>query len=206
MKGLKSLLLICLVFLITEAFSQHRYTIIIAGKKVGQVTADMQKKNGKTQMHILSEAKATVLWKRYDKTVEWDLEFDHNGKMTRSILVAHYNGDLEDSVLLALKNLTYTGFKFPKEKIHYPSPIYHVTSHLFFEEPVGIDSVYSERFHEFCKVESPEKGKYKLFLPEGTINNYEYDEEGLVEIFIDRPWFNLRIKRTDEELKKVSNK
>jgi hypothetical protein len=62
---------------------------------------------------------------------------------------------------------------------------------MYFHEPKGIDQVFSESFQEFCQIEKLPKQSYKLTLPNGEHNIYRYHNERLVEVDVQRTWFDL---------------
>jgi hypothetical protein len=65
---------------------------------------------------------------------------------------------------------------------------------LYFQEPIDIDSVYSETFLEMSYLENLGSNKYKLYLPGNRENTYVYKNGELQEIRVDRT-FDLLFKR-----------
>ena len=87
----------------------------------------------------------------------------------------------------------YYCYRYPDERFVLNDAQVGFTSvMLYYQEPVGIEKVYSERFLEYCSLEALDDHKYKLYLPNRKINYYTYEEGVLLEIFVDRTWFNLR--------------
>lgn len=108
----------------------------------------------------------------------------------------YMNNDLQDSTALNQQLNSYNVYRYPNERYKIDSvDMGFTTAKLYFKEPVGINEVYSERFLQYCPLEVVGGHKYKLNLPDGKTNYYRYEDQKLVEVSVDRTWFNLEIRK-----------
>jgi hypothetical protein len=106
------------------------------------------------------------------------------------------NNDLEDSTTLHQENNNYQVFQFPqKNYMLHSTDLRFSTAKLYFQEPEGIQEVYSELFLQYCRLEPQEDHRYKLYLPDGKVNYYTYEDRQLVKVDIERTWFNLEFRK-----------
>jgi hypothetical protein len=106
------------------------------------------------------------------------------------------NNNLEDSTSLNQERNNYHVFQFPqKNYILNNTELRFSTAKLYFQEPKGIQEVYSERFLQYCRLEAQEGHRYKLYLPDGKVNYYTYKEHELVKVDVERTWFNLEFRK-----------
>jgi len=192
-KLLLILLLFCIKLNVLIAQEQS-YEIIVASKKVGSLRVSQTEKGDKQIIKAQTDAEVSILWKHHVKKTNWELHFEDD-VLIKSSTISHFNGDLEDSVMLQYHQPKYVGYLHPDQRIVIDRPIVITTSNLYYREPLKIDSVFSERFLAWCKLELVSENKYKLILPDGTMNSYTYSSGILKEIYVDRPWFNIKIVR-----------
>jgi hypothetical protein len=108
----------------------------------------------------------------------------------------YMNNDLEDSTSLNQAHNYYHVFQYPHNRyILERTDLRFSTAKLYFQEPRGIEEVYSERFLQYCRLEAQEDHQYKLYLPDGKINYYTYKDSELVKVDIERTWFNLEFRK-----------
>jgi hypothetical protein len=173
----------------------HRFVVEVGGKQVGELIASQLIKDDDLVIHVKSDANVKLLWKSYGRRTYFMNHFQGK-KLMKSHAISYYNDQLEDSVIVISNHKDYSGYQHPDKRMTIPEKEIKVTtSNLFFTEPLNADSVYSERFLQFCKLSRSGNGKYELHLPDGTINNYTYTNNQLEEILIDRPWVNLKIRK-----------
>ena len=119
-----------------------------------------------------------------------------NEAVKTSFLGIYMNNDLEDSSSINLDQNKYNCYRYPDDRFALNSTeLLFTTAKLYFHEPVGIQRIYSERFLQYCSLEPKGNHKYKLNLPNGRVNYYTYGDDKLVEILVDRTWFNLEIRQ-----------
>jgi hypothetical protein len=106
------------------------------------------------------------------------------------------NNEMVDSSTVEQDINDYHAFKFPDD--HFV--LNHVdlrftTAKLYFQEPLGIKRVYSERFLKYCPLEAQGDSRYKLHLPDNKVNYYIYKDEQLAAVLVERTWFNLEFRK-----------
>ena len=175
----------------------HWYTIHRGGKQIGEISASLVESEHTETYEILSDVTFKVLWKSYNRKTSHLVVYEHES-LTSSSSGVYMNDDLEDSAALNLDYKTYHCFRFPDDRfILSDEGVQFTTAKLYFQEPVGVSQVYSERFLLYCTLEPEGKHRYKLSLPGGKTNYYTYEDNNLSEVYIDRTWFNLEFKKNN---------
>ncbi len=173
----------------------HSYSIMLAGKRIGSIQAVRTVDDNKAYYDVFSDVNFKVLWKKYNRKTKNLLEKE-NGHLVNSRSGIYMNDVLEDSAYFIKKGEKFYCYRYPDDEFEREfSEITHHTMDLYFKEPVGLEKIYSERFLAYCKVRPKGLNKYVISLPNGKENVYTYEEGVLVEVFVDRNWFNLTFKR-----------
>lgn len=73
-----------------------------------------------------------------------------------------------------------------------PFPISSIT--LYYNEPTGVNQVFSENYQEMCNLTVIGEHAYELALPGGKINQYIYKNGQLVEIRVIRTFVDLSFR------------
>ena len=175
---------------------QHTYTINLRGDKIGEISATKVEDAGVISYLVISDVTFKVLWKSYNRKTEHNLLIE-NDRIKKSYSGIYMNKNKEDSASMELINNTYKCYKYPDKNFDLSNAdISYFSAKMYFEEPVNIKSVFSERFLEYCPIEALGNHKYKLSLPNGKDNIYTYDAEGkLMEVYVDRTWFSLKFEK-----------
>lgn len=143
---------------------------------------------------MISRSSFTLLWEREVNTVARTLYVD--GQVTNCLTTVHESGTLRDSS--ALRAVGGRGLY-----VVHPDKVYGAalpmnpwtTARLYYEEPVGQDSVFVESELFECPVERIAPGEYILKLPNKEKNHYVYRNGVLQEIRVDRGWLGLVFRR-----------
>ena len=166
-----------------DSTQTHRYSIDIAGIKVGTMTATRQPKSNQTILYtIITDVQVNLLVykvKVYYKMVS----LMQQGKLIRSTADAHTNrGDFStktewkgDHYDIVADQYKYT------RKTTESRPITQILSNVYFSEPTGRSRVYSEYFGDYFTFTSPSKGAYNARLNDRE-DEYEYEGGQLVKI------------------------
>ena len=195
--NLKSLLvLLCCLFWSIQSYGQkHHFKVHKGGKEIGEVTATL-KKSLNTQIYkIQSDVSFRILWKHYrrktNSTVTYRDEF-----VETSYLGIYMNNEMVDSSTVEQDINEYHAFKFPDDHfVLNQVDLRFTTAKLYFQEPLGIKRVYSERFLKYCPLEAQGDSRYKLHLPDNKVNYYIYKDEQLAAVLVERTWFNLEFRK-----------
>jgi len=180
-----------LLFSLSIHGQQVEFTINIGSKEIGEITANKELIQNREVYKVVSDATFRIIWK-YHRTSE--------------MTVIYINDTLESSVSINKMNDDVKAMsKFWKDdngyKCHHQgkiemeeNPVLFSTVKLYFQEPVNVDSVYSETFLEMSYLEDLGDHQYKLFLPGNRKNTYRYDNGILQEVKVDRT-FDILFKK-----------
>ncbi len=163
------------------------------GKEIGTVTTSAKQAGEQWTYNVHSDVNFKVLWKEYHRQTSNNVQYQ-NGYVKESFSCVYMNNELEDSSALNLSGAAYQGFRTPDIRFQLNSKVQFTTAKLYFQEPVNVDQIYSERFLAYCALEAQGNNKYKLHLPNGKVNYYTYKNHKLIEVLVERTWFDLRIK------------
>lgn len=175
-----------------QVVGQHKaFSVSLGGKEIGEITASLTA-SGKTETYkVKSDVKFKALWKSYHRETNHFVVYE-NKQLKKSASSVYMNEELEDSTTTNRGQLKMNCYRYPDEQfVQNEHQIKFTTAKLYFQEPVNVDNIYSERFLAYCKVELVGKNKYKLHLTNGKKNYYTYTNGVLTEVFVDRTLFNL---------------
>ena len=190
-------ILVLVLVMCTSGLSgqQHQYSVHRGGKEIGEISASLTETTYTKTYEILSDVSFKVLWKKYNRKTSNLVVYQEESVKTSHCGV-YMNEDLQDSTTMAKVQNSYRVFKYPGD--HYmldDIELNFTTAKLYFQEPVGIRNVYSERFLQPCRLEDQGDHTYKLHLPDNKTNYYTYKDRQLVAVSIERTWFNLEFRR-----------
>ncbi len=180
-------------FCVQSAISQDvNFSIHLGEKEIGEVKARRTALDNTHIYEVKSDVNFKVLWKEYNRTTNNKVIYENDILMS-SYNSVYMNEEMEDSSAFQKKEEQYHYYRFPNEKLEMPKGLVQVsTVTLYFAEPEGINSIFSERFLTFCPLELIKEHTYKLSLPNGKVNIYTYVNKKLAEVFVDRSWFDLK--------------
>jgi hypothetical protein len=106
------------------------------------------------------------------------------------------NNEMVDSSTIEQDINDYHAYKFPDDRFVVKNvDLRFTTAKLYFQEPLGVKKVYSERFLKYCPIEAQGDSRYKLHLPDKKINYYTYKDDQLIAVMVERTWFNLEFRK-----------
>ena len=73
-------------------------------------------------------------------------------------------------------------------------PIRYNMLSLYAAEPTEINQVYSDSFEQFIAVRKTADHKYKIVLPDGNYNNYNYENGMLSRVEINSTFYSASIQ------------
>lgn len=177
---MKNILLIIISLLSYHLlYSQSaQYEIVLFNDVIGK--GDVRKTQldqGITQLHLVSEAKAKVMFKeRYSLT---DVTIKMKDGIVIECTLIRKKEDEQQNVEIITENGTQFYIENgQKNKI--AKSITYTTTHFFFQEPIGVKYAYVERLNEFVPIENLGNGLYKTKV-DGADNYYQYKNGVLVE-------------------------
>jgi hypothetical protein len=199
MTKIRIIIILCSLFFLFGSIhlyaQKSTYIISAAGKKIGKINTSLVKLGDTETYEVVSEVDFKVLWTSYNRKTENVAVFE-NGILITSSSGVYMDHVLEDSSSMYLDENKYTCFRSPDQKFVLENQqLTFTTVMLYYNEPVGVEKIYSERFLDYCPIEKLDEHKYKIYLPNGKQNYYTYVNGILTEVFVDRTWFNLRFHR-----------
>jgi hypothetical protein len=186
---------VCLLLVAGACTAQDGFFHILHnGKKLGTINVLRVARGDSVTYSMTSRSNFTFLWKREVNTVVRTLYVD--GRVTGCHTIVRDGATLRDSS--ALRAIGGRGLY-----VVHPDKVYSAalpanpwtTTRLYYEEPLGQDSVFVESELSECPVERIAPGEYILRLPNKEKNHYVYRDGVLQEIRVDRGWLGLVFRR-----------
>lgn len=190
--------LILLLSISMEAMSQTvLYDIVIAGRKVGSVKV-IQDGADTENPKLRIDAEASVPF--ISASLRSENEFV-DGALKTSSTIYQLNGREKEKVVTSKMALNQYQVDFfgSGEHLEKRKDIRHgITKtivNLYYEEPVNVNAVYSEKYGQLCRVESRGDGLYSVLMPSGKRTMYTYVDGKCTEVAVELAGFKLRMIR-----------
>lgn len=168
---------------------------ILKGDKVlGRIDALRVVKGDRVSYSMISLSSFNLVWDQEVRTVARTTYVA--GRVADCLTTVHVNDDLRDSSVM--RTVAGRGLY-----VVHPRSVYSAalpanpwtTARMYYEEPVGQDSVFVESELIDCAVVRIADGEYMLMLPNKERNHYIYRNGRLQEIRVDRGWLELVFRR-----------
>ena len=169
---LRSLLLAVMLLFSAKGFSQKlKYSIRLNDEVVGNMTAERTNK-----------AKSTITINSFiaiEKFIKIELKYFmesvyEKGKLLTSRTIQKFNGQEQaNSSTIFDKDGYKVTTRQGTSRVNLKS-IQHNLCRLYFEEPTGVQEVWSDTFGKMLTIRPAGKNKYELQLPDGKSNFYSY--------------------------------
>ena len=186
-----------LIFLITAGLSQElMYTISWKDDSIGYLKAEREQVLDNEYYNINSNTEFRVLFS-FNLNYQYENEY-RKGRLYSASAKNSLNQKDRDQSTIIWQNDHYllsVNDKIDKLK---EQDIWFTVSKLFFNEPRGVDTIFSERFGKFLKLEKLEQGKYVLTKPDGRKNTYIYDKGICRKVIVDNPIITIHFTLLDE--------
>jgi len=108
----------------------------------------------------------------------------HRGVITRSAQFRKMNGDVKEDKEM---RFTINGYEVYKDSKVQKLPFFSLRANilsLYFQEPVTMREVFSDKFQQMIAVQSLGNGLYRLKLPDGNSSIYHYENGVCVKVEI----------------------
>ena len=181
---------ILLVFAQVPATAQEnlRYNITRNGERIGWTSISKITDGENVRIILQSEVKTKFLFRfNVQATEEVTLQ---SGVITHTAQYRKMNGDVKENKEM---RFTVNGYEVHKgtklERLPFTTLNANVLS-LYFQEPVKVTEVYSDKFQKMIRVQSLGNGKYKLTLPDGNSSIYHYRNGNCVRVEIDHSFYS----------------
>lgn len=203
MKFFKLLAVVSFVVLPGVVLSQTViYDIILAGRSVGAVKVLHDDSEPETARRRI-EAEISVPF--YSGSLISENQFV-NGALKTSFTEYKVNGRQKEKVRTSHKTPDHYGVDFfgSGNALEKSTDVqYRITKtigNLYYEEPVNVNAVYSEKYGQVCNVEKLGNGRYGVTTPNGKQTIYNYINGICSEVTVELSGVKLRIVRKEVKL------
>lgn len=183
-----------------ESISQTAsYDIVIAGRTVGFVKV-LQIDSSSEQSRLRIDAGVSIPF--YTGSLQSENHF-LKGSLKSAVADYRVNGKTKEKtvtsrVASALFHIDYyrSGKTYQKRKevLH---GIGRTIVSLYYQEPLNVDAVYSEKYGKMCQVVKLENSRYAVTMPSGKKNIYTYAGGKCNEVSVELGGFKLQIIRRE---------
>lgn len=170
------------------------FNILHGGKVLGTIDVLCVKDGDRVAYSMISHSKFNVIWDQEVRTVARTHYV--GGRVASCLTTVHVNHEMRDSSVL--RTVAGRGLYVVHPRTVYSAALPEnpwTTARMYYEEPVGQDSVFVESELIECAVERIAPGEYILKLPNKEKNHYVYRNGQLLEIRVDRGWLDLVFRR-----------
>ena len=177
----------------TATIERYDYEVIVYNRSIGIFSAVKTELNGRQDYRL-----TTALSTRIIKTITFDLimlSSFQNSKLIHADLKRYWDHKLMNSSTVDFDGSKYL-IKTEKETLtHNQSSVSYSSAILYFREPVGITEMFSENFGVNLPVEKAGDHRYKVTLPNGDRNYYQYLNGKVISAEFDKSLVNIKLKR-----------
>lgn len=178
LKNIQPLAWICLVWLLVmpmRLYSQvYNYDIFIDDVKAGKMEVSKSTYvNGGVVIDISSKMKVGGIGT--NEIEIYSTTFFKKGTLTDSESVVERNRRIKEQVIVKYENNSYLVNRRNENPLFLQEIISVTMAELFYKEPVGLQSVFSERYGEKCKIKFLKTDTYEISLPTGGSLVYHYE-------------------------------
>jgi len=180
----KSLLMLVFAVLITGLLNAQtrRYDVVLSGDKIGDLTVTRTVKGAFTtyKLESRSEAKVPLIGTKKNYVL-MDVTYK-DGKLVSSYCKNEINDEVDNYASISWDaaagkyNITNE-----KKKLTYAAPVTFSVISLYFKEPKGLNTLFTERIGEAYALKDLGDGRYEYKIPNGDKNVYVYKNGELVE-------------------------
>lgn len=174
--------------------SIQKFEILVAGFKIGQVTAEEIKEGEMTEYHINSKASFWFFGKiEVGFTVRnvYQKELLINSKTNSNT----NRGDYQSTIIWKSDHYDVKAATYKFENTEpIPNPIYHSSGKFYFHEPKDGDRMISETYGLVSRVTEKSDGIYEVKI-NGYLNQYHFVDGKMDKIVVHHPVKNFVVQR-----------
>jgi len=178
----------------TTCAQPARFVIWKGADQVGSLMVDRNYQGDRTLYTMTSFSKLDVaLWTQVVSTV---MTAEYVGDQLEACAsTVHLNGAMRDSSSMRTSAGVAQGYVHPGHVLQGGNGNAWTTARMYYEEPVGQESIYVESVLSDCPLQRLPNGIYRLVLPDDKVNRYVYRDGVLQEVHVDRTFFDLVFRR-----------
>ena len=185
-----------LMFFIKLGMSQElMYTITWRDDSIGFLKAEREQIQDNEYYNINSDTEFNILFS-FSLNYKYENEY-RKGRLYSASAKNSLNKKERDQSSIIWQNNHYLLRVNDKIEKLENQDIWFTVSKLYYHEPIGINTIFSERFGEFLTLEKQEN-KYILTKPDGRENIYFYDKGICRKVIVDNPIITIHFTLIDE--------
>ena len=193
---LPSIMLLLLIFLIlaTKGHGQSKtltYQILRNGNQIGTLKFSESATGDMDHLKMESDVKTKFVFTFIAHASEDAVYF--NGVLLRSSIYRKLNGNEKVNKQHEAKDRQYIIHAGERSEVTKNYPITYNMLSLYSKEPERIGSVYSDNFQTFIPIVKTDLHKYKVTLPDGNYNYYEYKNGVLALVEVHHSFYSANI-------------
>ncbi|MDB5273893.1 MAG: hypothetical protein JWO58_2260 [Chitinophagaceae bacterium] len=169
----------------------HTYDIFVAENNIGKVTAS-KNVNGSMTTYSVQTNLSFKLLETYDVNYQLSSTYKNN-YLVESALKNMVNGSLQDNVHIKWDGTQYTG-QANQKNILIKEKINQSIAKLYFQEPVDVKRVFSEKYMSFENITTDTPGDYVLHLGDGNKSHYIYNNKVCTDVISTKSFFKIQFK------------
>lgn len=176
------------------ALSQsYEYQIFKGNKPIGNILTNKIEKGSLTEFSIESNATFRIIFE-FSTQFKFETSFS-DGKLCRSFTKNMLNDSERESTEITWESGKYKITKDNDEVsfLDIKRPQYAMAN-LYYQEPVEVHEVFSERFGEYLPIKNIGSKQYELTLPDGKTNIYTYKDGRCSEVKVNHMLATLYFK------------
>ena len=170
------------------------YHVFHGNNNIGFIHVDREQKNNLEIYQLQSEVNFRILWKNHEHVSKMKVTFK-DGVLFESISETWQNEKLDIKSRIWKNGNQYQGVFHSGDSVKITHPIDLSAVQLYYQEPVGLESVFLESFLEYGKFETVSPGNYEIKTPNGRLNTYIYEDGTLKELQVEGTWFTIHFKK-----------
>lgn len=179
----------CVLVLITRAQEKDLdYTIKRNGSTVGKMCVKEIKHGSKISLRLLSDIKTSFIFTFTAKGIE-EAQYD-NGVLVYSSVYQKLNGSEKVNKQIRFVNDEYIIRNNGKEEKLGNVKIYYNLVCIYNHEPLGTALIFSDKYQKFLNISKIEDHHYKIKFPDGSTNEYWFENGVCKKIEIDHTFYS----------------
>jgi hypothetical protein len=182
------------------------FSILNKNASVGYIDIEKQSLNETTTYLINSEVNTKVIFNF--NAIGKEKSIYKEDTLVYSSIYRKLNNKVKLNQSLSFKDGKYLIENEDEKEVLDMNVIYRNLVTLFFDEPKGIQEIYSDKYKKMVKITPKGNGNYKLTLPNKSVNIYHYDNGKCTTIDVVGSFFKvkliLNIKNYQKKIKQLT--
>lgn len=192
--SLTPLCLLMFLFLPANGNAQEtvaNYNILHNGKVIGAMQFSRKALGEELFLKLSSKVQTRFIFEVNVSTL--DQSHFKGGKLLSSNVYRKVNGKEKPCKKTTLINDNYQVLTGNKQQF-LQEPISYNMSLLYIQEPININTVYSDSFQQFLSIKKIAQNKYRIDLPDGNYNEYAFKNGVCNQVWVHHTLYTIEMK------------